>query len=307
MTSLATPADMRAYIIERLVGDTGEPDKLTVAAQAMLERAVPSVVEALGEVLSQSVIVEAGAVELTRLPQARPDETTGYALGVVAGPASPDALVVGMDADGVALFVSAMFGADPALPISPIRRELSPIELEVATTVMNAVARGMNGAGASRLNLKLPFAQAATGAELRKMVLRDGPAIRMGLRLTIGPHGCDIFLTMPQRLLLKQGAGDNVVSTAVDWGARFNEEVMRSSLTIEAMMPIGRKTLGELSELAVGDILEFDEDAQGNAALSARGRTLFLCEFGKLGQNYTLRIRQPFDAEQDLLDDLMRR
>jgi flagellar motor switch protein FliM len=307
MASLASPADLQAYIIERLVGDTGEPDKLTVSAQAMLERSVASVAEALSEILAQSVIVEPGEVVLTRLPRARPDEAVGYALGIVAGATSPDAMVLGMDAEAVALFVSAMFGADPALPISPIRRELSPIEIEVATAAMNAVARGMRGAGANQLDLKLPFAQATTGAELRKMALRDGPAVKMSLRLTIGAHSCEIGMTMPQRLLLRQGTTETAVSTAVDWGARFNEEVMRSSLTIEAMMPIGRRTLGDLSELAVGDILEFDEDAQANAALSARGRTLFVCEFGKLGQNYTLRIRQPFDAEQDLLEGLIRR
>ncbi|RVC06359.1 flagellar motor switch protein FliM, partial [Mesorhizobium sp. M7A.F.Ca.CA.002.15.2.1] len=31
----------------------------------------------------------------------------------------------------------------------------------------------------------------------------------------------------------------------------------------------------------------------------------FVCEFGKLGQNYTVRIRQPYDAGQDFIDGLM--
>ena len=33
MASPASPAEMRAYIIERLVGETGEPDRVTDAAR----------------------------------------------------------------------------------------------------------------------------------------------------------------------------------------------------------------------------------------------------------------------------------
>ena len=37
MSSPASPADMRAYIIERLVGETGEPDRVVEAALHDLE------------------------------------------------------------------------------------------------------------------------------------------------------------------------------------------------------------------------------------------------------------------------------
>ena len=41
MSSPASPAEMRAYIIERLVGETGEPDRVIEAARALAERAMP--------------------------------------------------------------------------------------------------------------------------------------------------------------------------------------------------------------------------------------------------------------------------
>ena len=47
------------------------------------------------------------------------------------------------------------------------------------------------------------------------------------------------------------------------------------------------------------------QQAQSKALLSARQKTLFVCEFGKLGKNYTVRIRHPFDAGQDLMDGLL--
>ena len=42
MSSPASPAEMRAYIIERLVGETGEPDRVIEAARALAERAIPA-------------------------------------------------------------------------------------------------------------------------------------------------------------------------------------------------------------------------------------------------------------------------
>jgi flagellar motor switch protein FliM len=64
-------------------------------------------------------------------------------------------------------------------------------------------------------------------------------------------------------------------------------------------------TLGEIAMLQEGQIIELEENAQSQARLSARNMTLFVCEFGKLGQNYTVRIRHPFDAGQDLMDTLL--
>ena len=70
-------------------------------------------------------------------------------------------------------------------------------------------------------------------------------------------------------------------------------------------MPLARMTLGDLARLHVGQDLDIEENAQGQAQLSARNKTLFVCEFGKLGQNYTVHIKQPFDAGQDFIDGLM--
>ena len=65
---------------------------------------------------------------------------------------------------------------------------------------------------------------------------------------------------------------------------------MRSSVRLEAMMPLTRLTLGEIAGLHEGQIIEIDATAQSAALLSARNKTLFVCEFGKLGQNYTVRV-----------------
>jgi flagellar motor switch protein FliM len=299
---------MQAYITERLVGETGDPGRVAHAARALVEKALPAVVEGLKQTLSLDVGVEIASVELSRMVDAKP-EGEGHAMMVIAASMSPDALVMSVDADALALAVSMIFGGDPGIGIVPIRRELSPTEAVVASRVLAEVAGALGRVNDGQLELRFPVPQAISGGELRKYPLRDGPAARVVLSLTMqAGSGGTISLTMPQRLLLKKpGAEAASTGPAAQWGKRFGEEVMRSGVEIQATMPVARMTLGQIAGLQVGQLIEFDADAQSQVKLSARQKTLFVCDFGKLGQNYTVRVRHPFDAAQDTMDELVAR
>jgi flagellar motor switch protein FliM len=144
---------------------------------------------------------------------------------------------------------------------------------------------------------------------MMKHQLRDGPAVQVTFSVATPASRGTMALTMPQRVLLKHrgdtGAAATGQAPATEWRDRFSEEVMRSTVTLEATMPLARLTLGDLAGFEKGQVIELEETAQTQARLSARGKTLFVCEFGKLGQNYTVRIRHPFDAGQDFIDGLL--
>jgi flagellar motor switch protein FliM len=309
MAEMTNSTEMRASILERLVGDTGEPNHVIGAARSMIERVLPEVLKSIEDNLSAPVTIEIKSVEIARLTEARSTKDSD-AVSIVSSPVSPDALIISADADAVAVLVSTLFGADPDLPITPIERALSPTEVEVATLAFQQIASVISGSEAAAFALNLPVPTAKSGAEFRKQVLRDGPAVRVVLSIAIPAGAGTISLTLPQRVLLKQRRStDPIVSKAAepatDWGARFNDEVMRSNVRLEATMLLGRMTLGELSEFAEGQIIELHEGAQSETKLSARGKPLFVCEFGKLGQNYTVRLRHHFDESQDFMDALL--
>lgn len=306
MASPASPAETRAYIIERLVGDTGEPDHVTEAARALTERALPAIVKGLGETLAVTVAIELKTVELSRLAAARPNGE-GHAMTIAASASSPDALVLTMDPQAVAVIVSALFGGDPDVAVAPIARGLSPTETEVATLVFEEIAKAVNGSGDRAFEFKLPLPAAISGADLKKHVIRDGPGVRAVFAVSTPAGSGKIALTMPQRVLLKHrgGAQEGAAGPSAQWRQRFSEEVMRSTVDLQATMPLGRMTLAEIAGLYEGQTIEIEAEAQSQARLSARQKTLFVCEFGKLGQNYTVRIRHPFDAGQDFINGLM--
>ncbi|MBZ9866114.1 FliM/FliN family flagellar motor switch protein [Mesorhizobium sp. CA15] len=309
MTSPASPSETRALIIERLVGDSGEAAQVIGVGRGMAERALPLLQKALVAELGAAVTVDLQVVEVGRVPEARSRAGDAFALTIVSSPASADAMTLVMDAHAVAVMVSALFGGDPDQPVAPIERDLSQIEADVATMVFQEVAAALNGSGKRSLELRLPVPKATSGGEARRRVLRDGAAVRIVFGVSTPTDTGTITVMIPQRVLLStRGATartEEGEASEFDWRARFSEEVMRSTVRLEATMPLARLTLGDLAAFEPGQVIELEENAQLNARLSARDKTLFVCEFGKLGQNYTVRISHPHDAGQDFIDGLL--
>jgi flagellar motor switch protein FliM len=310
MTSPASPAALRATIVERLVGDTGEPDRVIAAARALAERAIAGALSSLNASLASPVELEIASVELARFAAGKPKGGSNHTMTIAPSASSPDALMLVADPDAVAVLVAALFAGDPDLPVTPIRRPLSPTETAVAGLAFRALAEAVNGSGERSFEIRFPLPAAITGEAIAKQVVRDGPAVSVAFRLFSGSGSGTITMFMPQRVLLKH-RGDTVPEPAQDkaaqrnWGERLSEEVMRSTVQVTATMPLARLTLGEVAGLKIGQVLALGSDAQRGVHLRARKQTLFVCEFGKLGQNYTVRIRHPFNAAQDLMDGLL--
>ncbi len=309
MSSSASAPSVRSSIIERLVGDSGEASQVIGAGRSMAERAVPALQKRLAEEVGVPVTVALKAVEVDRTTAARSRAGEVFAMTVVPSSTSSDALTMVIDGPAIAIMVCAMFGGDPGAAATPIERELSQIETDVATLVFEEIAQVLNGSGKRSLDLRLPVPRAWSGAAAKRHILRDGAAIRVDFAISTSADTGTVSVMVPQRVLLtlRSGAAPSEAEapTGADWRARFSEEVMRSSVKLEATMPLARLTLGALAALEAGQVIEIGEAAQTQARLAARDKTLFVCEFGKLGQNYTVRINHAYDAGQDFIDGLL--
>ncbi|MBZ9699687.1 MULTISPECIES: FliM/FliN family flagellar motor switch protein [unclassified Mesorhizobium] len=308
MTSPGSPSQARSLIIERLVGDSGEAAQVIGTGRGMAERAAPLLQKSLTSELGVPVTVDLRGVEVSRVAEARSRAGDTFAMTIVASATSSDAMTLVIDAPAIAVTLCTLFGGDPEMPASPIERDLSQIEVDVSTMMFQQVAQALNGSGRRSLDLRLPVPRAMSGTEAKRHVLRDGAAIRIVFGISTPADSGTVTVTMPQRVVLASrdsaaAGGEN--DQGASWRARFSEEVMRSTVALEATMPLARLTLGDLADFEIGQIIEFEETAQSQARIGARGKTLFVCEFGKLGQNYTVRIKHPYDAGQDFIDGLM--
>ncbi|MCB1468465.1 MAG: FliM/FliN family flagellar motor switch protein [Rhizobiaceae bacterium] len=308
MASIGTPAETRDYILERLVGETGEPEQVISATRATAEKAVARILQGLSDALGVSLEVDIKSVDLARLVDGRPDAASHSAVVLGAAATSPDIVLLSMDASAIALIVALAFGGDAEAPVDALDRDPSPIELELARTVLTVVAEAIGDKDEQSFAVKLPLAAPMSGPDIRRMTVRDTPAVRVVFTVSTSASRGEISLVVPQRAMSKHGGDAMVAGTSAErdlWGARFGGEVMRASVEVIATIAGPQMTLGALSKLNVGSVLALDAEARTNVHLSARDKTLFTCEFGRHGQNYSVRLREPFKANNDFVDELL--
>lgn len=299
---------MRSYVVERLTGVSGAAEHVIKVAQAMGQRALPLFLKQLNDRVSSPIEIEVKSVEVGRQPEMLDIAGRYDALVMAGSEASADALILLIDSAAIAVLVNALFGGDPQQETSPIKRDLSPTEREIAALAFEQVAQALNGSGSRSLNLRFPLPGPTVGADLKKLTLRDGPSVRITYSIFTPASAGTLTVSMPQRVLLQFRAGpesENAAAGSGRWSTRFSDEVMRSAVRVEARIPIGRMTLGELAMMFEGQVIEMPASAQGDTRLVAKDKMLFVGEFGKLGQNYTIRISHPFDAGQELMDGIL--
>jgi flagellar motor switch protein FliM len=301
-----SPAALRGMLIERLVGETAEPDKVTSAARALGERALPPIAKAISGLVPSTLQFELESVELGRIGEMFQTGSDVEPLTVAAAANSPDALLMSMDEACVSMFTGLLFGAGPDAPIARIERPLSATEREICGLLFQRVAEALNGSGTRAMNVRFPLPKPILGEDRRKQVYRDGPSARLIYRMFNEGGSGRMCVTMPQRIVLTPRGNDEApMGAAGQWQARFGGEIMRSKVNVEATIPMGTLTLGQIASLVEGQVLEMPAESPGDTRLSARDKTLFVCEFGKLGQHYTVRVKHPFDPEADLMNNLL--
>lgn len=305
---LENPELMRKLIVERLVGATGDPRDVMEASRGLAMRALPVLQEIFQEKFTAPLLVDVAAIDIVRLADVKPDRDSFDALTIVPAETSRDALSMRLDPQALSLLVSLYFGGDPDIPPLPLDRPPSRIELDVAAMVFNAFAEALNGTGPRALGLRLPAPAPLSGAsDFKRLTVRDGPAVRITFSLGAGEGAGLLTAWMPQRVILETRVPSEggPQTEPLEWRQRFNDEVRRSKVTVTATIPLMKAPLRALAELQEGQVLELSENAQGETLLSVRNRAIFLCEFGKLGQHYTVRVKEPFDARQDAIDQLL--
>jgi flagellar motor switch protein FliM len=307
MSTQPAPSGSSNPIVERMVGQTGEPGQIAATARAAAQRAIPAFANALNARLSWPVEIEIANVSVIRFAEAKPTPEDNCALVVAAAPTSPDALMLLFDPAGVSLVLAALLGADADLPVPAIDRPLSMIERDVAGFVFADFVQAFAGSGARSFDFRLPLPAPLGGGDLRKLVVRDGPAVRIDFSVCAAAGRGRFSAVMPQRVLMahRGDAQTGEAGQGDEWSTRFGEEILRSTVRLDATIRLQSMTLGDLAGLQAGQVIEFPEGAAETAHLSARNAPLFVCEFGKLGQNYTVRVRQAFDAGQDFIEGII--
>ncbi len=288
---------VEASVLERLIGATGAPEHVMRAARNFAERSLKPLEDGLNELFTNRIDVELVDVRVDRMSAALEGCASNETVIVAASSISPDALTMRLDAQAIGVVVDHLFGASADMRADVLDRELSQVEVDAAALALQKAAIAFNGTGWRSLQIKFPLPQIETGDALRKLNFRDGPSVRVEYSVGAPGHAGKLVAILPQRVLLNRAnADDGESEVANKWTERFSEEVLHSRVTLQAMIPAGKMSLGQVSALKRGQVIELAAEAPGETRLAARNKTLFTCEFGRLGQNYTVRIKSAYKA-----------
>ena len=211
----------------------------------------------------------------------------------------------------VMTLVEAMLGAPPELIEPPTERLLSKIELDLTDMIFSKVANVLRTSVATGGNFEPVLGNPYNAGDRPKPPegYRDPNAALISFIINFGKTESLIHLAVPQRNLLKTkvttAKSAAAGRTKKEWTEQIKEQVQRSQVSVEARINLQTQTLGIISKLQVGDIIPFEDLGDVKVQVNANGKELYFGEFGRSGARYTVRVKDTYSTESDLLEHLI--
>ncbi|MFP5076360.1 FliM/FliN family flagellar motor switch protein [Rhizobium sp. YIM 134829] len=220
--------------------------------------------------------------------------------------------IIGCDSPAIIALTEMLLGAEPEKVEESAPRTLSSIELQVAGLLTDKIADVLKSAVNAEGGFE-PLVGRPVNAEKRPLPDADARTVYAAcvtVTLGIGPVLSTFAIVIPQQVLLKtaivfpQGMNQTRRQKPA-FQAKLEEQVRRSMVELEARIRLESLTLGQVSRLQPGDIIPFHDAKDVRVEVNANGRELYVCEFGRSGARYTVRISDTHGSEQDILHHLM--
>ncbi|MCF3639585.1 FliM/FliN family flagellar motor switch protein [Rhizobium sp. TRM95111] len=215
------------------------------------------------------------------------------------------------DSPFIITLVENMLGAATDAVEEPEPRPLSKIELDVAAMIFARIAGVLKTAVGGENSYEI-LQGAPYNAEERRAP-EDGSeqkhAALVNMAVGIGPVLSTFCVVVPQSVLLKtvitSPRAVQPPKTRREWSEQLGEQVRRSKVTLEARIRLESQKLETISRLAVGDVIPFQDKADVRVDVSANGTKLYVCEFGRSGARYTVRVKDTYGSQDELLQDIV--
>ena len=207
--------------------------------------------------------------------------------------------------------VEMLLGAAPETITPPTARKLSAIELDVAAMLFDKIGHVLKSAVSATGGFE-PTLERPTNAGDRTQPEEAAEihAAAVKIALTAGPIRAVFTIVIPHQALLKtkivfpKGIGQARKAKS-GWSDQLEQQVHRSAVQLEARIRLEDLTLNDVSRLQPGDVIAFMDTKEVRVDVNANGRDLYVCEFGRSGERYTVRIMDTYGSEKEILDHLM--
>ncbi|KAA1185902.1 flagellar motor switch protein FliM [Rhizobium tropici] len=219
--------------------------------------------------------------------------------------------ILGCGAGFIMTLMEHMLGARAEDMEAAVARPLSAIELDLSVMVFDKIANVLRSAVNAPGGFE-PYLDPPYNIEDRPKAVGDEGndfAAAITMAISLGKSMSQIVIIVPQRDLLRTVVSapraKNPTAASQTWSDQLGEQVRRSQVTLEARIRLQSLTLDTISKLAVGDVIPFMDAGDVRVEVSANSKDLYICEFGRSGENYTVRVKDNVNSDDELLRHLM--
>lgn len=298
-------------VLARLLGQLGDRETISKQCASLGEVLAEFLPDMFASELGFDVAVTYAGYEVGRYGQLISSLGGAMAVSDCALRNWSDQYAVVCDSPFVITLVENMLGAVSDSIEEPEPRPLSKIELDVAAMVFDRVS-GVVATAVGDGNGYEPVIGPAYNVEGRKTSAdgtEDAFAATVKMSVGIGPVLSSFYLVAPQQALLKAKITPprpaKIAKSRKEWSDQLSEQVRRSKVTLQARIRLESQTLDTVSRLQAGDIIPFHDANDVRVDVSANGSKLYVCEFGRSGARYTVRVKDTYGSEDELLQHII--
>lgn len=212
-------------------------------------------------------------------------------------------LVVLLDVPFIFTMLERMFGGAGNGTTLGVDRPLSNLEVRVA----NNLFQTLSGVMQTGFSILRPSSFQFEGAERRleriEIGRRSNPCLCARIKIAAGSTAVFATIVVPLDALsvlrhdLAQSPKDPHAKTDQDWSHQFGEELVKTEVSLRAVITDNSLTLGEISRLKINQTLYLETTIDAGVVLESNGKPLYECQLGQSNGVYTARINQFIGAK----------
>ena len=187
-------------------------------------------------------------------------------------------------------------------------RPLTGIETSLVAELARSLGKALNRAFAEIASLELTFERLQTLIDVYALGRRDMQAVATRLTIETPAGPTNLVVLLPQTLLApirKNLSFDPSIQLSTPdpgWTRQMKVGVTKAPIAVTAVLDELEMTLGEIADLAVGQVLGLHGAGMGRVRLQCAGREMFWCKLGRGEGRYSLEIEEPIEQEGGALE-----
>jgi flagellar motor switch protein FliM len=279
----------------------------------IFDRMTTSCAEHLRHMAASPMYYSLSGIESGRISEILEMYEANAIAGIFHAPEWDSHILIGFDRDFIYTMVEVLFGSDGSEPPVEEARGFSNIELRMAQTLFEQVAKALQASFSLVSDTKFKLERLETRMDFAIIGRRNNQAVAAKFLLQALNRGGEMFVIIPQSALNPMRKSLSRVvsgeSTGRDprWLKQMASEVKKTEVTLTAVLEERFLTLGEIAELKVGQVIELQATPRSRVKLESNHQGLFWCHIGQSDGAYVLKIDETIDQEKEFLDDVLAR